>query len=137
MRSIARGANACSASSARCSIDARLPALYVTHDHEEAFALADRIVVMRAGRVVQVGAGADVWRRPADEWTAAFLGFGPAVDGVTRTRRRRRRRGVCSPVDAPGADDTVPCAVVLRPDAVRLDPAGAVRGDGGAACVRG
>ena len=57
-----------------------LPAIYVTHDHEDAFALADRIVVMRAGQVVQAGPPADVWRRPADPWTAAFLGFAPAVD---------------------------------------------------------
>ena len=79
----------------------QLPALYVTHDHEEAFALADRIVVMRAGRVVQAAAVADVWRRPADEWTAAFLGFGPAVDGVcararcVATRRGATRRSGC------------------------------------------
>ena len=106
---------------------ARLPALYVTHDHEEAFALADRIVVMRSGRVVQVGAGADVWRRPADEWTAAFLGFGPAVDGVTGPGGVSTPWGVL-PVDASAPTDTA-VRVVLRPDAVSLDPTGPVRGD--------
>lgn len=50
-------------------------ALLVTHDHEEAFALADRLAVMRAGRVVQQGAIDEVWRAPVDEETALFLGY--------------------------------------------------------------
>ena len=45
-------------------------ALLVTHDHEEAFALADRLAVMREGRVVQSGAIDEVWRAPVDEETA-------------------------------------------------------------------
>ena len=50
-------------------------ALLVTHDHEEAFALADRLAVMRDGRVVQGGAIDEVWREPVDEDTALFLGY--------------------------------------------------------------
>lgn len=50
-------------------------ALLVTHDHDEAFALADRLAVMRAGRVVQQGAIDEVWRAPVDEETALFLGY--------------------------------------------------------------
>jgi thiamine transport system ATP-binding protein len=50
-------------------------ALMVTHDHEEAFAIADRLAVMRAGRVVQEGEIAEVWRAPADPETALFLGY--------------------------------------------------------------
>ena len=50
-------------------------ALLVTHDHEEAFALADRLAVMRAGRVVQSGGIDEVWREPVDEDTALFLGY--------------------------------------------------------------
>ncbi len=45
---------------------ARTTALLVTHDHEEAFAVADRMAVMRAGRVVQSGTLDEVWRHPAD-----------------------------------------------------------------------
>jgi thiamine transport system ATP-binding protein len=105
---------------------AQLPGLYVTHDHEEAFALAERIVVMRSGRVVQAGPAAEVWRHPADEWTAAFLGFGPAVDAVIG------REGLATPWGMiPAATPTERSAtvrVVLRPDAVRLDPAGPVAG---------
>ena len=50
-------------------------ALMVTHDHEEAFTVADRMAVMRAGRVVQEGPIAEVWRAPADPETALFLGY--------------------------------------------------------------
>ena len=105
---------------------AQLPAIYVTHDHEEAFALADRIVMMRAGRVVQAGAAAEVWRHPADEWTADFFGFGPAVDGAMRADGLATPWGVL-PVEAP-PESRVAVRVVLRPDAARLDPAGTVHG---------
>ncbi|MGH8985203.1 MAG: ABC transporter ATP-binding protein [Acidimicrobiia bacterium] len=78
-------------------------ALFVTHDHDEAFAVADRVAVMHAGRIEQVGAAVDVWRRPANEFVARFLGY-----NVT---------------DAFGA---VPAAV--RPDGLRLDSDGPVAG---------
>src|SRR5660397_155079 len=50
-------------------------AVYVTHDQEEAFSVADRVVVMRQGRVAQLGHPEEVWRRPVDEWVARFLGL--------------------------------------------------------------
>ena len=55
--------------------------LVVTHDQEEAFALADRLVVMREGRIVQQGDIAEVWARPADPETALFLGYARVLDG--------------------------------------------------------
>lgn len=53
--------------------------LAVTHDQGEAFALADRVVVMRDGRIAQSGTPLEVWQRPADEFVARFLGFGNVV----------------------------------------------------------
>lgn len=47
--------------------------VYVTHDRDEAVALADRIAIMRAGRVVQAGDPADVIDSPADDWVRHFL----------------------------------------------------------------
>jgi thiamine transport system ATP-binding protein len=57
-------------------------ALMVTHDHEEAFAIADRLAVMRAGRVVQQGDIAEVWRAPVDPETALFLGYARVLHGA-------------------------------------------------------
>jgi thiamine transport system ATP-binding protein len=52
-----------------------ITSLYVTHDHEEALGVADRLVLIHQGRVAQAGTPAEVWRRPAGEWVARFLGF--------------------------------------------------------------
>ncbi len=54
----------------------QVPAIYVTHDQEEAFNLADRILLLHQGRIVQSGAPAEVWRAPASAWVAGFLGTG-------------------------------------------------------------
>ena len=53
--------------------------LAVTHDQGEAFALADRVVVMSEGRIAQAGSPLDVWQRPASEFVARFLGFDNVV----------------------------------------------------------
>ncbi|MBB5235009.1 ABC transporter ATP-binding protein [Deinococcus budaensis] len=55
--------------------------LLVTHDQREALALASRVAVMRAGRLVQVGAAAEVFARPATAWVAAFLGHANVLPG--------------------------------------------------------
>jgi thiamine transport system ATP-binding protein len=49
--------------------------VYVTHDQAEAFALGDRVGVMREGRIVQIGSADDVWAHPVDGDIARFLGF--------------------------------------------------------------
>jgi len=61
--------------------ESRVPALYVTHDQEEAFALADRLVLIQAGEVVQAGAPREVYERPVSVWVARFFGLGNIVAG--------------------------------------------------------
>ena len=56
--------------------------LYVTHDQKEAVALADRVALLRSGRVVQVGAPRELYRRPADRWSAEFLGDANFLPGT-------------------------------------------------------
>jgi len=61
--------------------EAGTTALMVTHDQEEAFAIADRLAVMRDGTVVQQGTAEDVWTHPADAATALFLGYARVLTG--------------------------------------------------------
>ena len=88
-------------------------AMLVTHDHDEAFAVADRMAVMREGRIVQAGTLEEVWGRPADGWTAAFLGYATVLTGVAAAR--------LGELVAPG--HTWP-SVALRRSALRVDPTG-------------
>ena len=98
--------------------------LYVTHDQDEALTIADRLAVMREGRIVQVGTPIEVWRRPADEFVARFL-------GATNVLRAPVAAGS---VDLGFASIPVPSLttgevdVVLRHDALRVDPEGSIVG---------
>ncbi len=60
----------------------KIPAIYVTHDQEEAFAIADRVVLLHNGRIVREGSPAEVWSSPGSAWAARFLGVGNVVDGI-------------------------------------------------------
>lgn len=84
-------------------------ALMVTHDHDEAFTLADRMAVLDAGRVVQQGPVAQVWRRPVDADVARFLGCTAVVTGPDAAAL------------LPGAT-----ALGLRPRALQVDPDGPI-----------
>ena len=77
----------------RILVAAGTTAVMVTHDHEEAFAVADDLAVMRAGRIVQSGPIGDVWRAPADPETALFLGYARVLDGRGGAGARSRPPG--------------------------------------------
>jgi thiamine transport system ATP-binding protein len=68
-------------------------ALYVTHDQDEAFALADRVGVMADGRMLQLDAPEMLWRRPASRQVAEFLGYEPFVPAEVAARLGRVRAG--------------------------------------------
>lgn len=53
----------------------QITAVYVTHDQEEAFTVADQMVILRDGTIVQTGTPEQVWSSPANAWAARFLGF--------------------------------------------------------------
>ncbi|HEY7912007.1 MAG TPA: ABC transporter ATP-binding protein [Blastocatellia bacterium] len=59
--------------------------IYVTHDQEEALTMSDRIVVMNAGRVEQVGSAEEVYERPATEFVAGFIGISNIIEGVVES----------------------------------------------------
>jgi spermidine/putrescine transport system ATP-binding protein len=58
--------------------------IYVTHDQEEAMTMSDRIAVMRAGRIEQVGPPEEVYEQPATEFVAGFLGASNLLEGTVR-----------------------------------------------------
>ena len=94
--------------------------LAVTHDQGEAFALADRVVVMRDGRIAQSGTPLEVWQQPADEFVARVLGFDNVVDGTVAGEVADTPWGkVPVPVAAPQG----PRTLLVRPAGVRLVPA--------------
>ncbi|MCY7396332.1 MAG: ABC transporter ATP-binding protein, partial [Nocardioides sp.] len=70
----------------RILVESGTTALMVTHDQEEAFAVADRLAVMRDGRLVQQGDIGTVWRTPVDPETALFLGYARVLDGPAAQR---------------------------------------------------
>ena len=59
--------------------------LYVTHDQDEAMALSDRVVVMRAGKILQVGPPQDIYQRPNSEVIASFFGAPNLLDATVLT----------------------------------------------------
>jgi iron(III) transport system ATP-binding protein len=59
-----------------------LTAVYVTHDQKEALAIADRIAVMKAGRILQVGAPTEIYRLPVSREVASFLGETNLIEGT-------------------------------------------------------
>ena len=59
----------------------KIPAIYVTHDQEEAFTIADRVLILHGGEIVRDGTPADVWANPKSAFVAEFLGLGNVLDG--------------------------------------------------------
>lgn len=95
-------------------------AVYVTHDQTEAFAVADRLVVMDDGRIEQIGSPQDVYRRPATPFVAHFLGFHNLVEGrVTGTGKVKTPLGCLKPASPlPAAGEKV--ILLIKPDAATL-----------------
>ena len=58
-----------------------IPAIYVTHDQEEAFAIADRVLILHDGHIVCEGTPMDVWSNPGSVFVAGFLGLGNILEG--------------------------------------------------------
>ncbi len=96
--------------------------IYVTHDHDEAFAVADDILVLEQGLAVQHGPPEEVWLNPATPFVARFLGhenlyrceISTHADG---TKEARCALGTWQPADPP---DVHLCTVLIPPEAVTL-----------------
>jgi len=62
-----------------------VPAVYVTHDQEEAFTLADRILLLYEGKIIRAGSPAEIWEEPGSAWAAHFLDIGNILQGVVKS----------------------------------------------------
>lgn len=94
--------------------------MIVTHDPEEAMFMADRIAVMRDGRIEQVGAPAEIYTRPASEFVAEFMGEVNRIDGVVRDHAVATPFGRM-PVD--GHPEGAAVHILIRPEALKVDGA--------------
>ncbi|MFC9296380.1 ABC transporter ATP-binding protein [Streptomyces sp. NPDC057011] len=95
--------------------------LAVTHDQGEAFALADRVVVMRDGRIAQAGTPLEVWQRPASEFVARFLGFENVVPATVSGRAAATAWGR---IPVPAGSPEGAHQLLVRPSGVVLAAAG-------------
>jgi len=105
--------------------------IYVTHDQEEALVMSDRIAVMHAGRIVQIGSGADLYERPVDTFVARFLGesnlLAGTVGAIAGGRATLAVPGLAQPLEGRAADGLrvgAAASALLRPEAVRAQAGG-------------
>ncbi|MEU9864772.1 ABC transporter ATP-binding protein [Streptomyces sp. NPDC047971] len=91
--------------------------LAVTHDQGEAFALADRVVVMREGGIAQSGTPLEVWQRPASAFVARFLGFDNIVAGTVTGAAAET---VWGKIPVPDGSPEGARQILVRPGGVRL-----------------
>ena len=68
--------------------ETKIPAIYVTHDQEEAFAIADRILVLHEGTIIRDGTPSEIWKDPKFAFVAKLLGIGNVIDGEVVTENK-------------------------------------------------
>jgi iron(III) transport system ATP-binding protein len=101
----------------RILAEAGTTTIFVTHDQEEALSLADRVAMMKAGRIEQVGSPEEVYSSPATRWVAGFLGDVDVLPGTIDSGRVSCELGSFhTAVELEGDVD-----VLLRPEAVAVD----------------
>lgn len=114
----------------RLQRESATPAVYVTHDQEEAMSLGDRLVVMYKGRVMQVGAPREIYEQPANRFVAGFFGSPPMnfLSGTIDCSEGMIWRGAGTSLRLSSAVAErlkkwigPPAVLGFRPDAVRLD----------------
>ncbi|HEX6263292.1 MAG TPA: ABC transporter ATP-binding protein [Actinomycetota bacterium] len=100
--------------------------IYVTHDQEEALTMSDRLAVMSAGRIRQMGTPKEVYETPADAYVADFLGVSNLMDAVGDGSDGAVRIGQSTLRTTGTAGPGAPVRVVIRPERVRVEEQGAV-----------
>jgi iron(III) transport system ATP-binding protein len=102
----------------------KFTAVFVTHDQSEALALADRVVVMRAGRFEQIGTPLEVFERPATEYVADFIGLSNRLP-AERSNGVVRVSGVRVDGVVPASADHRQFVLRMRPEDLEIAPSSA------------
>jgi spermidine/putrescine transport system ATP-binding protein len=107
---------------------AGVPAIYVTHDQEEAFTLADRILILFNGRIIQSGTPEELFKFPSSSWVAHFLGLGNILDGAVISVQpiivRTILGDIHCPPQATGLRAEGSVNILVRPDGVEITKKG-------------
>lgn len=106
--------------------------IYVTHDQEEALALSDRVCLMNAGRIEQIGTPVEIYDSPRTAFAADFIGISNRLRGqVTATGQFHCSDGVLPLPDTRfSPDDSQQASLVIRPEYIELsDVGGYLHGD--------
>ncbi len=104
------------------------PAIYVTHDREEAFAIADRMAVLHNGRIVQTGTPQELFDCPSSAWLAGFLALGnlvPARVDPSNPQRVATLLGEFNLMSRCPSDKKGNCKLLLRPQDLQMAAPGA------------
>ncbi|HEY8678629.1 MAG TPA: ABC transporter ATP-binding protein [Candidatus Dormibacteraeota bacterium] len=110
----------------RVQLEVGITTLFVTHDQEEALAIADRVGVMQSGQLEQLGAPTAIYSRPATPFVAEFVGLTNRLPGLVHGGTVEVR-GTRLPLVQPNAPDG-PAIALVRPEAMSMTPDGAAAG---------
>ncbi len=98
----------------------QIPVIYVTHDREEAFGLADRLLILHDGVILQQGTPQELFEQPATPWIAEFLGLGNLVRGVVSQTEPLRVKTTFTELTLPKQTHPLrpgqECIFLLRPE---------------------
>jgi len=102
----------------RLQLETGITFVFVTHDQEEALTMSDRIAVMSAGKVQQIGTAKDIYIHPKNRFVASFIGETNFLHGVAEAGALRLASG--ERIDLPGLPAGGQATVSVRPEQVRL-----------------
>jgi spermidine/putrescine transport system ATP-binding protein len=106
----------------RLQLETGITFVFVTHDQEEALTMSDRIAVMSAGRIQQVGTAKEIYIHPKNRFVAGFIGETNFLRGVAEAGALRLATG--ERVEATGLAAGGEATVIVRPEQLRLGAAG-------------
>ncbi len=96
--------------------------IFVTHDQEEALTMSDRVAVMNAGKILQVGSPREIYERPSERFVANFIGESNFLDAQLSGSTVTLQAGGSFPVSPPEGVAEGPVSVLVRPEHARIRP---------------